>query len=399
MQYRLKDCLEKVIDNRGKNPTYFDKEKYPVIDNVYIKNNYYINDKIVNRYIDQETYDNFLRGYVENDMPIMTLVGSGIGNVGLIKNEKVAIVQNTIGFKTKSILESKYLYYWFLTKQQELQNFNRGSGQPSIKKTDIENMIIELPEIKEQRRIVNILEKIDDKIELNNQINDNLLKLNNQLYEEYFINNINKNADEINLKDLIKVVNGYSYKGSELTDESDIGLATIKNFERKGGFKEDGFKPLNSQKIKEEQIVEKNDILVACTDLTQQADIIGNAVLLLGKAEYEKVIISMDLVKIIPKENIDKYVIFSILNSREFKNFALGYKSGTTVLHLNKKCFDDFIIRIPANDKLDIFSKMVKTNYEKMSNILEENRRLEKLRDTLLPKLMNGEINLYNIEV
>ena len=210
-----------------------------------------------------------------------------------------------------------------------------------------------------------------------NQINDNLLKLNNQLYEEYFINNINENADEINLKDLIKVVNGYSYKGSELTDESDIGLATIKNFERKGGFKEDGFKPLNPQKIKEEQIVEKNDILVACTDLTQQADIIGNAVLLLGKAEYEKVIISMDLVKIIPKENIDKYVIFSILNSREFKNFALGYKSGTTVLHLNKKCFDDFIIRIPANDKLDIFSKMVKTNYEKISNILEENRGLK----------------------
>ena len=120
MEYRLKDCLEKVIDNRGKNPKYFDKEKYPVIDNVFIKNNYYINDKIVNRYINQETYNNFLRGYVEENMPIMTLVGSGIGNVGLIKNENVAIVQNTIGFKTKENLDSKYLYYWFLTKQNEL---------------------------------------------------------------------------------------------------------------------------------------------------------------------------------------------------------------------------------------------------------------------------------------
>lgn len=226
-----------------------------------------------------------------------------------------------------------------------------------------------------------------------------MLKLNNQLYEEYFINNINENAEEIYLKELIKVVNGYSYKGSELTDKSDIGLATIKNFERKGGFKEEGFKPLNPQKIKEEQIAEKNDILVACTDLTQQADIIGNAILLLGKAEYEKVIISMDLVKIIPKENIDKYVIFSILNSIEFKNFALGYKSGTTVLHLNKKCFDDFIIKLPTNGKLEVFSTMIKTNYDKMSNILEENRRLEKLRDTLLPKLMNGEIDLEKIEI
>ena len=177
MEYRLKDCLEKVIDNRGKNPKYFDKEKYPVIDNVFIKNNYYINDKIVNRYINQETYNNFLRGYVEENMPIMTLVGSGIGNVGLIKNENVAIVQNTIGFKTKENLDSKYLYYWFLTKQNELQSFNRGSGQPSIKKTDVENMEIDLPDIAIQKKIVNILEKLDDKIYLNNQINDNLLNV------------------------------------------------------------------------------------------------------------------------------------------------------------------------------------------------------------------------------
>ena len=167
MEYKLKDYLEIIIDNRGKNPIYYKKEKYPVIDNVFIKNNYYINEKEVNRFINQETFDNFLRGYVEKDMPIMTLVGSGIGNVGLIKNKNVAIVQNTIGFKTKKNLNSKYLYYWFLTKQHELQNFNRGSGQPSIKKTDIENMNVDFPIVKIQKKIVSILEKIDDKIELN----------------------------------------------------------------------------------------------------------------------------------------------------------------------------------------------------------------------------------------
>ena len=49
MEFKLKACLEKIIDNRGKNPIYFKKEKYPVIDNVCIKNNYYINEKDVNR--------------------------------------------------------------------------------------------------------------------------------------------------------------------------------------------------------------------------------------------------------------------------------------------------------------------------------------------------------------
>ncbi len=175
MKFRLKACLEKIIDNRGKNPIYFKKEKYPVIDNVCIKNNYYINEKEVNRYINEDTYINFLRGYVEKDMPIMTLVGSGIGKVALIKNKNVAIVQNTIGFKTNDRLNSKYLYYWFLTKQKELQLFNRGSGQPSIKKTDVEEMLLDIPCIDIQNKIVNILSKIDDKIELNNQTNDNLL--------------------------------------------------------------------------------------------------------------------------------------------------------------------------------------------------------------------------------
>ena len=176
-------------------------------------------------------------------------------------------------------------------------------------------------------------------------------------------------------------------------------MATIKNFERKGGFKEEGFKALNPSKLKGEQIVEIDDILVACTDLTQQADIIGNAILLLGKAEFEKIVISMDLVKIIPKECINKFIVYSILNSKEFKNFALGYKSGTTVLHLNKKCFSDYKIKLPNDDILKRFSIIVENNYKKISNILEENRRLEKLRDTLLPKIMNGEIDLNKVEI
>ena len=172
---QIKDYLEKIIDNRGKNPQYYDKEKYPVIDNIHIKNNYYINKHKVNRYIDEETYQNFLRGYVEKDMPIMTLVGNGIGNVGLIKDNSVVIVQNTIGFKTNKFLNPKYLYYWFLTKQKDLKALNRGTGQPSIKKTDIENMKINLPNIDYQLKIVNILSKLDDKILLNNETNDNLL--------------------------------------------------------------------------------------------------------------------------------------------------------------------------------------------------------------------------------
>ena len=193
------------------------------------------------------------------------------------------------------------------------------------------------------------------------------------------------------------ICNGYSYTGKELVDESKIGMATIKNFDRNGGFKEEGFKDLEPLKAKESHYANKFDILVACTDLTQNADIIGNAIMLLNNSKYEKIVISMDLVKILPKRN--KYLIFSILNSKEFKNFALGYKTGTTVLHLNKDCFKDFNIKLPEQNRIEEFEKMIEINYKKISSNLEQNNTLIRLRDTLLPKLMNGEIDINKVEI
>lgn len=334
---------------------------------------------------------------IAKEKSILMSVRAPVGELN-IANREICIGRGLCAIEMKN-KNNKYLFYLLKHSINKIKRKSSGTVFDSINKTELENIEIIDFDKETQDKITSILFSIDKKIELNNQINDNLLKLNNQLYEEYFINNINQYDDEINLKDLINVVNGYSYKGIELVDKSDTCLATIKNFDRKGSFKEDGFKPLNPQRIKEEQIVEKNDILVACTDLTQQADIIGNAVLLLGNGKYKKIIISMDLVKIIPKDNINKYVIFSILNSKDFKKFALGYRSGTTVLHLNKKCFNDYKFKMPDNKKLNIFSNIVRMNYERISSILEENRKLNELRDTLLPKLMNGEINLDKIEI
>lgn len=398
----LKDCLEKIIDNRGRNPKYYDNEAYSVIDNVMIKNNYHPNIKEATRYIDQDTHDNFLRGYLEPNIPIMTLVGGGIGNVSLSIDDKSVIVQNTIGFKTKSeVLDSIYLYYWFLYKHDELIQFNRGSGQPSIRKTDIENMDIDLKDINYQRKVSKILSTIDEKIELNNKINNNLYEFTNKLFDEKILNNEEKaNWKEYRLSDISKMINGYSYKGNELVEQSKIGMATIKNFERTGGFKLNGFKDIIPEKCKNDHYVKPFDVLVACTDLTQNADIIGNAIMLLNNSVYDEIVMSMDLVKLIPiSERVNNYMLYSIVNSKDFKAFALGYKSGTTVLHLNKNCFTEYTIKLPEKNLLLELSKVIEINYKKISQIIEENKKLEQLRDTLLPKLMNGEIDLDNIEI
>lgn len=108
----------------------------------------------------------------------------------------------------------------------------------------------------------------------------------------------------------------------------------------------------------------------------------------------------MDLVKVVSKcRKFNNFFIFETLNSKRFKNHALGYVSGTTVLHLDKTCIKQYEIAIPESSLIEKFSKIIQLNYRKISKLIAENQNLEHLRDTLLPKLMNGEINLDKIEI
>ena len=121
-------------------------------------------------------------------MPIITLVWSWIGNVTLCPSDDVAIVQNTIWFDVdKEKIDERFLYYWFLDNQQLIVKLNRWSGQPSIRKTDILDLNLKLPELSYQKKVVSLLSRLDLKIELNNQINHNLYNMIQKLYESRFI--------------------------------------------------------------------------------------------------------------------------------------------------------------------------------------------------------------------
>lgn len=334
-------------------------------------------------------------------LPINSVLFSSRAPIGYVAiNNKNEVCTNQ-GFKSvipNSKTDYMFLYYLLKYNKNKIEAMGSGTTFKEVSGAVMKNIIVNVPEAKEdQIKIGKILSKIDDKIELNTHTNDNLYEITNKLYEQLFVVERQDDWKEYNLQELMDISNGYSYTGKELVDASVFGMATIKNFERTGGFKEEGFKDIEPVKAKDNHYADKFDILVACTDLTQNADIIGNAVMLLNTGKYEKIVISMDLVKILPKKN--KYLVFSILNSKEFKNFALGYKTGTTVLHLNKNCFKDFNIKLPDLDKLEEFEKVVEVNYKKISSNLEENNTLTQLRDTLLPKLMNGEIDLDKIEI
>ena len=376
----LKDCLEKIIDNRGRNPKYYDNETYPVIDNIMIKNNYHPNIKEATRFIDQDTHDNFLRGYLEPNIPIMTLVGGGIGNVSLSIDDKSVIVQNTIGFKPKpEILDSIYFYYWFLYKHKELIQFNRGSGQPSIRKTDIENMDIDIKNINYQKKVSKILSEIDEKIALNNKINNNLYEIGDSLYNEYF----GKYKD--NLPSGYKIV-----KLNEVAD----------NYDSKR-------KPMSSREREQHRGIYP---YYGATSIIDYVDnyIFDDTYLLMGEDGTVKTDEGYPVLQYIWGKNWinnHAHVLKGKKISTELLMFALrkinieNIITGAVQPKINQENMNKIEFVIGSESKNKELEIVFKNLMDKSKNIIEENKRLEQLRDTLLPKLMNGEIDLDNIEV
>lgn len=407
-KYTIKDVIDEVIDYRGKTPKKLGgdwsevKTDYMALSAKNIKKGRIVQPDTI-RYVDQEMYNKWMKQEVERGTVLITSEAPFGELLYWDSNDKIVLSQRLFGLKIKKEFNSRYIYYYMFSEQfqGELSGRATGSTVIGLRQPELLKCHLKIPNRKYQDIIAAMLMNIDKKIDLNNEINNNLYEFNNKLFEEKILNIAEKDDwEEYLLSDISKMINGYSYKGNELVEKSNIGMATIKNFERTGGFKLDGFKDIVPQKCKSDHYVKPFEILVACTDLTQNADIIGNAIMLLNNANYDEIIMSMDLVKLIPITDIvNNYMLYAIVNSKDFKNFALRYKSGTTVLHLNKNCFKEYTIKLPNYNTIKDLSKVFEGNYKKISQIIDENRKLEQLRDTLLPKLMNGEIDLDNIEI
>lgn len=338
---------------------------------------------------------------------------TSVGTLGIPyivkKNEKFYFKDgNLTWIKQSGNLLPDYLYYFFVSAdgKLKLENISIGTTQRAITIAGLKGVKIPLPPLEIQKKIAGVLGALDDKIELNNKINNNLEQQAQALFKSWFVDfepfggTMPDDWKEINLSDIAIFVGGYSYKGSELQTSS-TAMATIKNFGRQGGFKLDGFKEiLPSSKLKETQKADLFDILVAHTDLTQNADVIGNAEMLLSKAGYLDVIISMDVVKVMPQKGISKFLLAALLKDNRFKQHCLGYINGTTVLHLSKKALPEFTFAFPNSvDTVNELTQTLECLYKKLASNIAENTRLVQLRDILLPKLMSGEIDVDKVSL
>lgn len=334
----------------------------------------------------------------DNDVLINS---TGVGTAGRVAqirkvNKSLTVDGHMIIMRPIKDIDPVFYGYAIIANQYKIEQLAEGStGQTEINRQRLLNEItLKVPSVEEQKRLADDLLNIDYKIKVNKQINanftDQIKTISNSLfsYFEAFNGKMPGDWHYEKLTDIANIDTGYSYKGNELKPSS-TAMATIKNFNRKGGFNIEGFKEIRPNKdIKSEKYAKRFDILVAHTDLTQNADIIGNAEPILDISNYTNVIYSMDLVKVTTKDNrISQFLLSLILQGEALKAHCLGYINGTTVLHLSKKALKQFEIPLP-NDlhDLDNIDKFARKAYLIMGNNLVENRYLQSIKNELLEK-------------
>ena len=291
----------------------------------------------------------------DNGTIVIGRVGAYCGNVFFERN-KFWLSDNALGVKNTD--KSNIIFLYYKLKQMNLNNVAIGAAQPLLTQTLLKELEIVIPQnIEEQKAIAKILTAFDDKIELLQAQNKTLETIAQTIFKEWFGKyQIGGKLPEgwrmYQMSEIVETINGYSYKGKELVEESNEALVTLKSFDRNGGFQTRGFKPFKG-KPKPTQEVQIGDLVVAHTDLTQDAEVLGNPAFIFDNGGFEKMYIAMDLVKVVSKhQDISSSFLYYLMKDRAFKGHCVGYSNGTTVLHLSKKAIPEYQVYLPNDFEL-----------------------------------------------
>jgi type I restriction enzyme S subunit len=337
-------------------------------------------------YISEEK-DKLLRnGKIKRKDIILTTRGT-VGNVAYYSNkipyENMRINSGMIIIRCSENLNEKYLYWYMKSKmfQNQIKELQTGSAQPQLPISIIKNMNIKICQKHLQNKIVKVLDIIQQKIDLNTHTNNNLYKIFRNIYKNTFSN---KNCNFIKFKDYKDIgtlIMGQSPKGSSY-NEKGVGLPLING----AADYKDGM--LNSNKYTSEptRVCNPKD-LVFCIRATIGQLTIADQKYCLGRG-----------VACISNINEIYYeYVFNIIEDSIDKLKAVA--TGSVILGLSKDDINNLEVYQPMFEEIEKFHKLEQPILKKIIDIKEQNKVLEQLRDTLLPKLMNGEIDLDKVEI
>ena len=339
---------------------------------------------------------NGIIGYHDTATPMSPCITIGrSGNVGTPYIYDKCWAHNTVLY-IDDYKGNDPLYLYYLLKTLPLASFGGGSAVPTLNRNHIHPIIIKhTPNLETQKRIASILSSHDDKIELNRKINANLEAQAQALFKSWFVDfepfkdqpfveselgMIPEGWRVGNIYEYIDVIYGAPYKSS-LFNENKDGLPLIRIRDLK----------TNAPQFYTPEVLPNTEYINA-GDIVAGMDAEFIPYVWLG----EKGVLNQRCCKFKGKnEAISNYYILFLIKPE--LEYVQSYKTGTTVSHLGKSDIDRFKIMTPPLDVVLAFSERVNPMKEEVVNRAKESRRLASLRDTLLPRLMSGELKVNEV--
>lgn len=298
--------------------------------------------------------------------------------------------------RVRSLIEidSQYLYYYFTLEstKQFVRGIATGATMPSINTKFMGEVPVTYPSIEEQRKIASVLSALDDKIELNNKINENLELQAQAIFKSWFMDFepfggvMPEDWTEKSVYDLAEYINGAAFKKEEYSTE---GLPIIKISELKNGITDST--QYCCVKKDEKYYFDNKSILFSWSGNPETS--IDTFLWYRGKA-----ILNQHTFRVVSKYNAPAFTYFLLKYLKpEFAHIAsnkqttgLGHVTVADLKRLQFSC---------SKKTIEEFEKVSQPLFDMIYNTYIESNRLAELRDTLLPKLMNGEIDVSEVKI
>jgi len=406
----LTDKIGSGATPRGGSKVYL-KTGIPLIRSQNVYNSVFSEDGLV--YIDNKKakkLDNVT--LCENDI-LLNITGDSVARCTIVPqqyiggrvNQHVAIIRTD-----KNYLNPQFLKYFLISPSMQsrmLSLARMGATRAALTKGMIESFEIPTPDLIEQKAIANILSTLDEKIEVNNQINQTLENMAQELFKRWFVDFEFPNED------------GEPYKssGGEMI-ESELGLIPedwgINRIgevctcylggtpSRKNKDYWDGNIPwINSGKVNDFRILEPSEYITksgleksATKMLKRKTVVLAITGATLGQVSLLEIdtCANQSVVGVTGNSIAPYYYIYPYIQN--IIKSIIGNQTGGAQQHINKGNIENTKVIIPQQEVLNKFKKVAHVNYQEIAQLSRENMILKEIRDTLLPKLMSGEIRV-----
>lgn len=313
-------------------------------------------------------------------------------------------------------VDKLYLYYKLYSITDRLKDNSHGTVMLHLTKSDMENFEIELPELSIQRKIAKVLSCIDKRIELNGEIRNNFQELINTIFTEKFLKyddrkelkstelgDIPKDWNISTFGDIISFSNGYGWDSKDMIESEQAD--TYKVF-KMGNIKIGG--GINKEKTKswiskekcvglEQYLSKKGDILMCMTDMkSSENPLLGHTALIDRDNEF---VINQRVGLIRCNKKIKWPYVYTMTNLPFFISDIRSRAHSGVQVNLTTNGICETKVIVPDEVSLKEFYDLVTPMYEKIFALNNEIDELWSIRNLLLPKLMNGEIDLADIEI